>query len=263
MNIIDKLLVISKEIGLLFRWQDIIDIVIVTVVVYYFLLLIKETRALQMLRGLAILLVVALFAGLFELHTINWILRNLFTVGLVALVILFQPEIRRALIELGRTKFFSYFFYKAENEVYHAIAMAAKSMINRKIGGLLVIERGTSLKNYIETGVHLDSEVSVELIMSIFYPNSPLHDGALIIKGGRIAAAGCILPITQSPNLSKELGLRHRAAVGVTEETDSIVVVISEEKRLASLSLAGKLIPAGDSQTLEEMLVLYGPKMEV
>ena len=245
----------------LFRWQDAIDILIVALVIYYIFLLIKETRAIQMLKGFAVLLVMAFIAQRLKFTTITWIISNIWPVFIVVFVIMFQPELRQTLIEIGRRKFFRTFLFKNESEVYHKIAEAAGVMKKKKIGGLIVIERETSLKNYIDTGTKLDGELSVELLLTIFFPKTILHDGAVIVKNGRVVAAGCGLPVTQNINIDKALGMRHRAALGVTEETDAIVVVISEEFKTISLAMNGNITPGIDKNTLEEMLILYGPKL--
>ena len=250
-----------KNIFWMIRWQDSIDILIVAILIYYLLLLIKESRALQMLKGLAVLLLVAFLSYIFELYTLNWILKGLWTAGLVALVILFQPEIRQALVALGKSRLFGGFF-KEDSEFYHKITEAVRNIVRRKIGAIIVLERATSLKTFIDTGTLVDSEVSEELLVTIFTPKSPLHDGAVIIKERRIVAAGCVLPLAQDENINRELGMRHRAAIGITEETDAITIVVSEEFKTISLAIAGKITPAIDTDTLEEMLTLYGPKLE-
>jgi len=241
------------------RWQDVLDIAIVAWVIYYFLILIKETRVMQMLVGLFVLLVGVFIAQKLEMYTINWILQQLWAVWIVAFVILFQPELRQTLVKIGQRRFFTMFFKKQEAEIYQEIIRAVSMMVRKKIGGLIVLGRGTSLKEYVDTGTHMDSEVSADLLMTIFSPKTPLHDGAVVIKGDRILAAGCILPLSQNQNLDKSLGLRHRAAIGVTEETDAMVVVVSEELLSISLARAGKLTPPIGVETLEEMLVLYSP----
>lgn len=250
-----------KDILLVVRWQDFLDIVIVAILIYYLLLLIKESRALQMLKGIAVLLLATFLSHIFEFNTLNWILKGLWAAGLVAFVILFQPEIRQALIELGKSRLFGHFL-REDIELFSTITEAVKNMIRKKIGALIVLERNTSLKAFIDTGTPVDSKVSEELLVTIFTPKSPLHDGAVIIKEGRIVSAGCVLPLAQDENINRELGMRHRAALGITEETDAIAIVVSEEFRTISLSIAGKITPSIDTDTLEEMLTLYGQKPE-
>ena len=243
------------------RWQDIADIFIVSIVVYQLMKLLRETRVYQMLRGLGVFIVLAFAARWWQFYTLSWILTNLMTVWLVAFVMIFQPEIRQALMELGRTRFFGVFFH-GEEDSFHKITLAVQMLVKRKIGALIVIERSQSLKRFIDTGIILDSELSPELLCSLFSPKTPLHDGAVIIREGRVVAAGCILPLSQSTVLSKIYGTRHLAAIGLTEETDGVVVVISEETHEISLTTSGRITPSVDIQTLEEMLTLYAPKRE-
>ena len=240
------------------RWQDAVDILILTSIFYYIFLLIRETRAMQMLRGVLLVFAVTLIAKLLKIYTLTWLLQNLWIIGVVALVIIFQPEMRQILIDIGQKRWWkSSLFMKREKTVFNHIVEAARQMAKRKIGGLIVIERETNLRDYMTTGTILDSKVSSELLVAIFIPKGPLHDGAVIIKNSTIAAAGCMLPLSQNPTPEKELGMRHRAAMGLSEETDALVVIVSEEQRTISLALGGKITPPIDAATLEEMLVLY------
>lgn len=242
-----------------FRWQDAVDILLVAFVVYHLLLMIRDTRAMQMLQGFLVLLLFALIGVQFGLYTLNWLLTSLWAVWLIAFAIIFQPELRRILVQLGRRRLFLGLF-KEEARLYKEITEACRALARRRIGALIVLERDVPLKTFVDSGTALDAELSSELLVTLFITRTPLHDGAVVIREGRVAAAGCILPLTQDPNVSKQYGTRHRAAIGVTEETDAVAVVVSEENHSISLAVAGKITPAIDAQTLEEMLTLYGPR---
>jgi diadenylate cyclase len=236
------------------RWiLDLLDIGVVSLILYRLLLIIKGTKAAQMLIGLGILLLASLASRYLELYTIDWIVQSFFAQIVIAIIVLFQPEIRRALAHMGEAQFLT--FTKAEElKSLEEIVRAAISLANRKIGALIVIERDTSLKDFVEVGTLLDAKVSKELLLSIFHPTSPIHDGAVIIKGNRIAAAGCFLPITLSSELSKALGTRHRAGIGLTEETDAVALIVSEETGWISMSLDGRLETKLDMGTLRDMM---------
>jgi diadenylate cyclase len=242
-----------------FRWQDALDIALVAFLLYRMLVMVRETRAMQMLKGFLYLIALYVIGAQLQLYSINWILANLWAIWLVAFVVLFQPELRRVLVQLGRRKFFMGLI-KEESLIYKEITEACRVLARRKVGALLVLERDVNLKNYLDTGTRMDAEMTAELLVTLFTPKTPLHDGAVVIREGRLAAAGCILPLTQDPNISKKFGTRHRAAIGITEESDAVAIVVSEENRSISLAVGGKMTPAIDSQTLEEMLTLYGPK---
>lgn len=210
------------------------------------MLLIKGTRAVQLLKGLAVLLVITAFASLFNLYTINWLLGKLMTALVVALPIVFQPELRRALEKLGRGKFLNHsslaFYGDAEQSKINAeIARAATVLSKNKMGGLIIIERETGLVEYVDTGVKIDGLVGTEFLVNIFVPRTPLHDGAVIIRGGRVSAAACFLPLSESPHLSTDLGTRHRAGIGITEHSDAVAVIVSEETGIVSLAVEGNL----------------------
>ena len=236
------------------RWQDILDILLVTYLIYRVLLLIKGTKAIQMLIGIGVLLIALLLSDLLELHTMYWIIQSFWAQVVLAIIIIFQPEIRRALARMGETPFFTPIAPASELKSFDEIVRAAISLANRKIGALIVIERDISLNDYIEIGTHLDSRVSKELLLSIFHPTSPIHDGAVIIRGERIVAAGCFLPITFRTDLDRSLGTRHRAALGLTEETDAVVIIISEETGIISLAYDDKLESPVDMGTLRDFL---------
>lgn len=223
------------------RPQDYLDILLVTYCVYRLLLLIKGTHAVQMLMGLAILGAAFALSIQSELYTMNWLLSNVFDYLVIIVIVLFQDDLRRALAHVGRAKWFSSSNIEEEREIIDEIAKAACKMAKEKIGALIVIERETGLKNFIDTGSKIDSKVRNELFYSIFTKQSPIHDGAIIISNGRMAAAGCFLPLSKNPDLNKNLGTRHRAAIGITEDTDAVVVIVSEEAGAAHIVKSGKI----------------------
>lgn len=237
------------------RWiLDILDILVMSLILYRLLLIIKGTKAVQMLLGLVVLLGASLLSHHFELFTIDWLVRSFWAQIVLAMVVLFQPEIRKALAHMGEAQFLSTFNTAEELKSHEEIVRAAVTLSNKKIGALIVIERDTSLKDFIEVGTPLDAKVSRELLVSIFHPTSPIHDGAVIIKGNRIAAAGCFLPITLSTEVSRSFGTRHRAGIGLTEETDAVAVIVSEESGHISLVIGGKIEGRLDMGTLRDML---------
>lgn len=237
------------------RWiLDVLDILIVSVIVYRLLLFIKGTKAAQMLIGLGVLLIASLLSRYLELYTLDWLVQSFWAQAVIALIILFQPEIRRALAQMGETQFLQTFTSAEELRSLEEIVRAAVALANRKIGALIVIERDTSLKDFVEVGTPLDAKVSKELLMSVFHPASPIHDGAVVIKGNRIVAAGCFLPITLSPEVSKALGTRHRAGLGLAEETDAVIIIVSEETGMISLAMKGKLETNLDMGRLRNVL---------
>jgi len=241
-----------------FRLMDLLDIAIVAYVSYKAITLIRGTRAVQLLKGLAVLVVSTKVSEWLGLYTINWILRNTMTVGVIALLIVFQPELRRGLEQLGRGRFFATPLLglgdKELSRLLDHITEAAEELSKNRIGALMVLEKQTGLNEYIETGVKIGGNVTVELLLNIFVPNTPLHDGAVIIRNDKIVAAGCYLPLTENPNLSKELGTRHRAALGVTEESDAVAIIVSEETGVISVAKEGKLTRYLDVKTLKNML---------
>ncbi|OGW14270.1 MAG: TIGR00159 family protein [Nitrospinae bacterium RIFCSPLOWO2_12_FULL_45_22] len=220
---------------------DLLDIGIITFIFYRLFLLIRGTRALQMLIGLAILAAATVISQVVELHTTSWLLQNFWTIWVLAIIILFQPELRRALAQVGRSSLFNWFYPVEKTPVLDEVVKATLSLAAKKIGALIVFERDTPLEDFMEGGIAVDGEVSQELLTSIFLPYSPLHDGAVVISGKRIAWASCYLPLTLNPQLSNTLGTRHRAAVGLTEETDAIAIVVSEETGDISLAAQGTL----------------------
>jgi diadenylate cyclase len=224
------------------RWiLDLLDILIVSIIVYRLLLFIKGTKAAQMLIGLGLLLGASLLSRYLELYTLDWLIQSFWSQAVIALIIVFQPEIRRALAQMGEAQFLQTFTSAEELKSLEEIVRAAVALANRKIGALMVIERDTSLKDFVEIGTPLDAKVSKELLISIFHPASPIHDGAVVIRGNRVVAAGFFLPIPLSPEVSKAMGTRHRAGLGLAEETDAVVIVVSEETGMISLAVGGKL----------------------
>lgn len=237
-----------------FRWQDLADIILMSIIFYRLLLIIKGTRAAQMLIGLGVLLFASLVSRYFELYTVDWLIQSFWAQIVIAIIILFQPEIRRALAQMGEAQFLQTFTSAEELKSLEEIVRAAVALANRKIGALIAIERDTSLKDFVEIGTTLDAKVSKEVLLSIFHPTSPIHDGAVVIKGNRIIAAGCFLPIAISPDISRSLGTRHRAGLGLSEETDSVVIIVSEETGVISMAIGGRLETHLDMGTLRDVL---------
>ncbi len=237
-----------------FRLLDLVDMVVVWFVIYRVLLLIKRTRAVQMLSGLGILAIAYITSIWLELFTLNWLLEKFFANLFIIIVVLFQHEIRRGLAHIGRNPFFTSISADEETLVVDEIVKAAVQLAQKKIGALIVVEREIGLEDYIEVGIRVDSTVNAELINSIFINTSPIHDGALIIRGGRISAAGCFLPLTRNPNVDRNLGTRHRAAIGLTEETDAVVLVVSEENMQISIVMGGQITPDLDMPSLRKTL---------
>jgi uncharacterized protein (TIGR00159 family) len=235
------------------RIQDAIDILIIAYVIYRIIDLIRGTRAVQMLIGLGVVFLIYLSSQSFQLYTLNWILDNFLSSILLVIVVIFQDDIRRALTRVGSRTFMGR-EPQLQQQDLEEIVRAAVSLASKKIGGLIVIQREVGLNQYMEVGTHLDAQVSRELIVSIFLPASPIHDGALIIHQARIIAAGCFLTLTTNPYVSKTLGTRHRAAIGITEETDAIVVVVSEEEGTISLVREGRITRDLDAGTLRNSL---------
>ena len=223
-------------------WADALDIAIVSFLLYELLLLIRGTRAVQMALGGGLLLLLFFLSQWLQLETVNWVIRNLAAYVVFAIIVLFQADIRRALAHLGRAPFFRY-FAKTESaeESVEELVVATTMLSAQRIGAIIAIERQIGLRNYIEGGIPLDATVTYDLLTSIFQPNSPLHDGAVIVQGNRIAAAACFLPLSVNPRVSRELGTRHRAALGLTEENDAVAIVVSEESGAISLAMGGSL----------------------
>jgi diadenylate cyclase len=236
-------------------WWDLVDILVVSVLVYEVLKLIRGTRAVQMALGAGVL--VALFYGSQWAHldTVNWVVRNLVSYIVLAVIVLFQSDIRRALAHLGRAPFFRYFAKpESAEESIEEMVVAASMLSSQHVGAIIAVERQIGLRNYIEGGIPLDAIMTYDLLVSIFQLDAPLHDGAVIVQNDRIAAAACFLPLTINPKLSKELGSRHRAAIGLTEENDSLAIVISEETGRISLVADGQIERGLDPDALRVRL---------
>src|SRR5881397_2297853 len=236
-------------------WWDLVDILVVSVLIYELLKLIRGTRAVQMALGGGVL--VALFYGSrwAHLETVNWLIRNLVGYLVFAVIVLFQSDIRRALAHLGRAPFFRYFAKpESAEESIEELVVAASMLSTQRIGAIIALERQIGLRNYIEGGIPIDAVLTYDLLLSVFQPSSPLHDGAVIVQENRVAAAACFLPLTVNPKLSKELGSRHRAAIGLTEENDSIAIVVSEESGRISLVVDGQIDRGLDAEELRRRL---------
>ncbi|MFL6555534.1 MAG: diadenylate cyclase CdaA [Bacillus sp. (in: firmicutes)] len=236
---------------------SIVDIVLVWYVIYNLINVIILKNAVQLLKGILVILLVRVVSEFLGFQTLSWMMEQAITYGFLAIIIIFQPELRRALEQLGRGKFFS----RSSNlddedpeKTVEAIVKATDYMAKRRIGALISIERETGMGDYIETGIQLNSNISSELLINIFIPNTPLHDGAVIIQKNNVAAAACYLPLSESPFISKELGTRHRAALGISEVTDSVTVIVSEETGHISLTKNGELHRAINTEQLKELL---------
>lgn len=242
-----------------FGITDVIDILIVAFVVYKVIGFIRETRAEQLAKGVIILIAVMFVSKWLNFWTLNWILERTMEVGLVAIVVVFQPELRRGLEYIGRskliTKQFAQMNKESVKEVTSILVRAVDYFSSTKTGALIVIERETTLNDIAETGTEINAEISTELLGNIFYEGAPLHDGATIIRGRQIFAAGCVLPLTQNKNLSKDLGTRHRAGIGITENSDAVSLIVSEETGIISIAIDGKLSRFLDLKTVEKTLL--------
>lgn len=245
------------EIQLLKYAGDIIDILLVFYVIYKLIMLIRGTKAIQLLKGIMVIIGIWFLSTFFGLKTLEWIMNQAINFGLLAIIIIFQPELRRALEQLGRGRFFSRSGREEEEteKMVDAIIKATTYMAKRRIGALMAFERETGLHDYVETGIPMDANLTSELLINVFIPNTPLHDGAVILKDNSIIAAACYLPLSESPFISKELGTRHRAALGISEVTDCLTVVISEETGQISLTKNGEIQRGLDKETLRELLL--------
>ena len=241
------------------RITDIIDILIVAVVVYKLLGLIKQTRAEQLFKGVLLLVVATFLSDLFNLHTINWFLKGTVALGAVAILVVFQPELRRGLEYLGRSKFVNAPFEQMDKEkgkhITSNIVKAIDSFSRDRVGALIVFERQTNLTDIMESGTIVDAEISDQILGNIFYEGAPLHDGAVIIRDGRVYAAGCVLPLTKNNSISKDLGTRHRAGIGITENSDALTLIVSEETGIISIAEDGQLSRFLDVKTVEKKLL--------
>ncbi|MFH0732694.1 MAG: diadenylate cyclase CdaA [Candidatus Omnitrophota bacterium] len=238
-------------------WKPIVEILLLWYLFYLMLLFLKGTRAFQVLKGLTIIILVVSVSAFFVtqklgFYTLNWMIERFFGLIVIALIILFQPEMRQGLASIGQKGMFS--LAVLEQHIIEEIVNAASLLSKKKIGAIMAIERDASLRVYIESGISLDAQVTAEILNTIFMPNTPLHDGGVVIRGERVLAAGCLFPLTDNPHVSKRLGTRHRAAIGLTEERDAVVVVVSEETGSVSVAVDGKLTQDLDWANLEKML---------
>jgi diadenylate cyclase len=238
---------------LLFIWRPILEVLFIWTLVFSLIRFFQGTRAMQVLLGLMILAAVFNIAKWLDLHAINWVLTKLFAVGVVALLIIFQPELRRALARIGQNTFRGPILKKGGT--VDEIVQACEHLSKNRIGALIAIERDMGLKNYIENGISLDAKVSAELIITIFIPKTPIHDGGVIVVGDRIASCGSLFPLSQNMEISRSLGTRHRAAIGLTEENDAVCVVVSEETGAISVSVHGKLTRDLETEGLKRVLL--------
>ncbi|MBA4390841.1 MAG: TIGR00159 family protein [Syntrophus sp. (in: bacteria)] len=236
------------------RWQDIVDILIVSFIIYKTFILIKGTRAIQLILGLVIVMFVFSLAEKFGLFTVGWIFNNFVGSIIFVIVVIFQNDIRRLLLALGRSPFFKKITYVQETLFYDQLVNACVAMSKRKIGALVVIEREVGLEEFMEIGTRLDAEVNAELIISIFQSSSPMHDGAMIIREGRVRMAGSLLPLTKSSEVEKSLGTRHRAGMGITEVTDAVAIIVSEEKGAISYAHKGEIFTNVSGEGLKKVL---------
>ncbi len=236
-------------------WWDLLDILIVSILIYELLKLIRGTRAVQMAVGIAFMVGLFYVSRGFHLETVNWLIRNIVGYIVFATIVLLQADIRRALVHLGRGRLFRRLNRRvSDDDTIEELVVAATTLSTKKTGAIIVIERSIGLRNYIESGIPLDAKLTYDLLVSIFQPTSPLHDGAVIVQRDRAAAAACFLPLTINPRLNRELGSRHRAAIGITEENDAIAIVVSEETGRISLVEDGSLEHAIDADVLRQRL---------
>jgi len=233
---------------------DLLDIFLVALLFYRLLVAVKGTRSAQMYVGLLIIVLVGLFARAFDLIAVEWILDSVKTIWLIAFVIIFQPELRHVLAQFGRTRYFRSFLRGDSYGVVGEVVRAAETLGKRRQGALLVIERNTGLRNFVETGTRLDAKVTAELLVTLFSPGSPLHDGAVVLREDAVVAAGCILPLSSNPRVAAELGTRHRAALGLSEESDAAIVVVSEQTGAVSVAFRGTLKQRLDAGELRSEL---------
>ncbi len=251
-------------------WRNIIDVAILAILIYNAIKLVVHTRSNSLFKGIAVVLLLAWLSSALRISAVSWLLNQILSMGLVVLVILFQPEFRRALDQLGRSKLMRRLFglnspgSVEEEDVERPVTEIVRAMTNmarKKIGALIVVERVTGLGDVIETGTRVDAEISGALIENIFEPNTPLHDGAMIIRNRRINAAACILPLSEDPNISRDLGTRHRAGIGITETTDAVAMIVSEETGIISMAREGRLTRHLDARSLTILLTeLFTPE---
>lgn len=243
---------------------DILDIAVVAFIIYKILGFIQETRAQQLVKGLLVLLVVFFLSDILHLYTLNWLLKTFMSIGIIALVVIFQPELRRGLEYVGRNKIVKAPFGQVDKakakQITDEFVKALTSFSETRTGALIVIEKEVSLTDIAETGTEINGDISAQLLGNIFYEGAPLHDGAVIIRGDKVYAAGCVLPLTENKELNKDLGTRHRAGIGITENSDAITLIVSEETGVISYAVSGKLTRFLDAKMVEKLLLnLYIP----
>jgi diadenylate cyclase len=238
-----------------FSWVQVLDILIVALIIYQLLQFIRGTHAVQIAVGTVLLVVFYWVSQLLNLETVNWLLRTFLPYVVFGLIVIFQAEIRKGLAHLGKTPLLGAFGKERPEETVDEIVLAATTLASQRIGAIVVMEREMGLRSYIETGIGLDALLTYDLLISIFNPRTPLHDGAVVVQGNRIAAAACFLPLTVNPALSRTLGSRHRAAIGITEDTDAVAVVVSEETGTISLVAGGRIRREYDGPTLKDALL--------
>ncbi len=238
-----------------FTWLDALDVLIVAFIIYQLLEFIRGTHAVQMALGALVLFVLYWASRLFNLETVNWMLRSFLPVLVFGIIVVFQAEIRKVLARLGKTPFLGAFTAQRKEEVVDEVVLAATTLSTQRTGAIMVLEKEMGLRSYIETGISLDAVLTYDLLISVFNPKTPLHDGAVIIQGNRVAAAACFLPLTVNPQLSRTLGSRHRAAIGLSEDTDAVAVVVSEETGVISLVEEGRIRRDLDGPSLKQALL--------
>lgn len=242
-------------------FTTLLDVIIVVFLIYKAVKMLRKTRAWQLLKGIAVLIFITILSGFFELHILNYILTSLMSYGVIMLIIVFQPELRRGLEQLGTTNKISRWFgidqdlNSKKKENIYKIAIAAVELSKQKKGALIVIERDIKIQDIISTGILINSEISPQLLVNIFEPNTPLHDGAVVISDNKIAAASCMLPLSDDKDIARELGTRHRAAIGISKESDALVVVVSEETGKMSIAKDGTLIADVREDVLKKILI--------
>lgn len=238
-----------------FGWLDVLDILMVAFIIYQLLLFIRGTHAVQMALGAGVLVLLYWTSRWADLQTVNWLLRTFLPYVVFGIIVVFQSEIRKVLAHLGKTPLLGAFSSRKTEELVDEVVLASTSLAVQRTGAIMVLEREMGLRAYIETGIALDAVLTYDLLVNVFTPGTPLHDGAVIVQGNRVAAAACFLPLTVNPALSRTLGSRHRAAIGVTEDTDAIAVVVSEETGTISLVSEGRIRRDLDARSLKQLLL--------
>ena len=259
MDAIKDILIGSWNYLLTIRFADVVDILIVAYLIYKLIELIRRTNSFKLAKGIIVLLLVLWLSGIFKLTMINYILRKAVELGLIAIVIIFQPELRKLLEKMGSGELYKHFPVKGQDipvmdQAISQTVLACRDMSATRTGALIVFERGTSLNEYMRTGTVINSNVNAELMKNLFYDKAPLHDGAVVIRDGRIASAGCVLPLSKSNNLSKDLGMRHRAGIGMSEVSDAVIAIVSEETGSISVAQNGMLKRHLNTATFEKLL---------